>query len=91
MIIRGNRRTRAALGSAGPAPARETIAREIARAKYLARYFKLECGHLGTLEDDNIFRQWSPGKYLHWCDYDGWVRLAPDPKVKSPVSDTPLF
>lgn len=69
----------------------ERLARQAAIERAYARYLHLECGHYGTLEDDERYSHWRPKKGVSWCEKcNDWVAIAKPPAPQSDT-DEPMF
>ena len=70
---------------------RSRYAQAAAIEKSLARYMRLECGHMQTKEDAALFAVFAPlGEFTIYCGKcDDFKKPAPKPKREYP--DNPLF
>jgi hypothetical protein len=66
-------------------------AREAAIEKASTPYFKLTCGHYGTRERDEIWRDWNTDvRNLHYCEVCwNWFKVVKAPRTELPTE--PLF
>jgi hypothetical protein len=81
-------------GVASPSPKltpQEKAARKAAIAASAAQYIKLICDHFTTLERDQAYGFWRPGKGVSFCENcGGWRKFKP--KVKRVIiPPEPLF
>lgn len=69
----------------------ERMARQAAIERSMARYLKLDCGHMSTLETDLFYSHMRPKKGQTWCENcHDWVDISkPPPPTIYP--DEPMF
>jgi hypothetical protein len=69
----------------------ERLAREAAIERAMARYLRLDCGHMSTLETDLFYSHLRPKKGQTWCENcNDWVAIS-KPPAPTIYPDEPMF